>query len=114
MGRTEGSEARQAHQNAEVFPIGVPNDRFAKYFIGQSYLVPVSTEQVKILNVAPLNPAAATTGTSTRRTRASRFSFGLPCGYYREWGKALQELHPGDVLNIAPGVKHWHGGAHDS
>lgn len=52
MGRTEGSEARQAHQNAEVFPIGVPNDRFAKYFIGQSYLVPASTEQVKIFNVA--------------------------------------------------------------
>ena len=51
VGRTEGSEARQAHQNAEVFPIGVPNDRFAKYFIGQSYLVPVSTEQVKIFNV---------------------------------------------------------------
>ena len=52
MGRTEGSGARQAYQNAEVFPIGVPNDRFAKYFIGQSYLAPVSAEQVKIFNVA--------------------------------------------------------------
>lgn len=30
----------------------LPNDRFAKHFIGQSYLVTVSTEQVKIFNVA--------------------------------------------------------------
>lgn len=29
-------------------------------------------------------------------------------------GKAGQELHPGDVVNIAPGVKHWHGAAPDS
>lgn len=24
------------------------------------------------------------------------------------------KLHPGDVVNIAPGVKHWHGAAPDS
>ena len=35
-------------------------------------------------------------------------------GYYQEWGKEPQELHPGDVVNIAPGVKHWHGAASDS
>ena len=35
-------------------------------------------------------------------------------GYYQEWGKEPQELHPGDVVNIAPGVKHWHGAAPDS
>ena len=26
----------------------------------------------------------------------------------------MQELHPGDVINIMPGVKHWHGAAPDS
>ncbi len=31
-----------------------------------------------------------------------------------EWGKPAQELRPGDVVNIAPGVKHWHGAAPDS
>ena len=31
-----------------MFPIGEPNTVYAKYFIGQSYLAPVSTEQVKI------------------------------------------------------------------
>ena len=34
-------------------------------------------------------------------------------GYYQEWGKAPQELHPGDVVNIPPEVKHWHGAAPD-
>ena len=29
-----------------IFPIGQPNDAFAKYFIGQSYLAPLSTQQV--------------------------------------------------------------------
>ena len=35
-------------------------------------------------------------------------------GYYQEWGKPAQELHPGDVVNIPVGVKHWHGAAPDS
>ena len=33
---------------------------------------------------------------------------------YQEWGKEAQELHPGDVVNIPTGVKHWHGAAPDS
>ena len=32
-------------------------------------------------------------------------------GYYQEWGKEAQELHPGDVINIPPDTKHWHGAA---
>ena len=35
-------------------------------------------------------------------------------GYYQEWGKPAIELKPGDTVNIAPGVKHWHGAAKDS
>ncbi len=35
-------------------------------------------------------------------------------GYYQEWGKPAQELHPGDVVNIPADVKHWHGAAKDS
>jgi alkylhydroperoxidase/carboxymuconolactone decarboxylase family protein YurZ len=34
-----------------VFPIGASNDAFAQYFIGQSYLAPISTEQVGVFNV---------------------------------------------------------------
>ena len=38
-------------QQEIMFPIGAPNDGFAQYFIGQSYLAPVSTEQVPVFNV---------------------------------------------------------------
>ena len=35
-------------------------------------------------------------------------------GWYQEWGKPAKELHPGDVVNIPQGTKHWHGAAKDS
>ena len=35
-------------------------------------------------------------------------------GYYQEYGQNPRELHPGDVVNIPEGVKHWHGAAKDS
>ena len=51
---TEGSgntDEKQAHANAAVFPIGSPNGGFAQYFTGQSYLAPLSTNQVGIFHV---------------------------------------------------------------
>ena len=35
-------------------------------------------------------------------------------GWYQEQEQAARELHPGDVVNIPAGVKHWHGAAKDS
>jgi quercetin dioxygenase-like cupin family protein len=32
----------------------------------------------------------------------------------KEWGSEARALGPGDVVIIAPGVKHWHGAAKDS
>ncbi|MGE8154030.1 (R)-mandelonitrile lyase [Pseudomonas vancouverensis] len=32
-------------------------------------------------------------------------------GRVQEWGKPMQEIHPGDVIVCPPGVKHWHGAA---
>jgi quercetin dioxygenase-like cupin family protein len=32
-------------------------------------------------------------------------------GLTQEWGKSVQEIHPGDVVVCPPGVKHWHGAA---
>lgn len=32
-------------------------------------------------------------------------------GLVQEWGKPVQEIHPGDVVSCPPGVKHWHGAA---
>lgn len=30
-------------------------------------------------------------------------------GWVQAWGQAPQRMHPGDVIWIPPGVKHWHG-----
>ena len=35
-------------------------------------------------------------------------------GYYQEKGKPIQLVKKGDVVNIPPGVEHWHGASHDS
>ena len=68
----DAADAKAEHQNEMVFPIGAPNDAFAKYFIGQSYLAPLSTQQVGIYNVTFV---AVTTGTFImRKTAADRFS----------------------------------------
>lgn len=35
-------------------------------------------------------------------------------GIYQEWSKSPIRLHPGDVVYIAPEIKHWHGASSDS
>lgn len=99
-------------ENISVFPIGEKNEAFAQYFVGQSYLNMLSTERVTIGNV--------TFEPSCRNNWHIHHKGGqiLLCtagrGYYQEWGKEAQELHAGDVVNIPPEVKHWHGAAKDS
>jgi quercetin dioxygenase-like cupin family protein len=97
-----------------VFKTGEKNDMFAKYFVGQSYLNMLSTEQVVIGNVT-FEPAcrnnwhihhADNGGGQMLIVTAGR-------GYYQEWGKEARELKAGDVVHIPAGVKHWHGAAHD-
>ena len=111
----DAADAKAKHQNEMVFPIGEPNDDFAKYFIGQSYLAPLSTQQVGIYNVT-FEPGCRNNWHIHEADKGGGQI--LICvagrGYYQEWGKEPQELHPGDVVNIMPGVKHWHGAAPDS
>jgi quercetin dioxygenase-like cupin family protein len=33
------------------------------------------------------------------------------CGRVQRWGGSVEEIHPGDVVEFAPGEKHWHGAA---
>ena len=111
----DAADAKAEHQNEMVFPIGAPNDAFAKYFIGQSYLAPLSTQQIGIYNVT-FEPGCR----NNWHIHHAKSGGGqiLVCvagrGYYQEWGKPAQELHTGDVVNIPAGVKHWHGAAPDS
>lgn len=30
-------------------------------------------------------------------------------GWVQQWGGQIQEIRPGDVVRIPPGLKHWHG-----
>ena len=99
-------------ENISVFPMGEKNEAFAQYFVGQSYLNMLSTERVTIGNET-FEPGCRNNwhihhkGGQILLCTAGR-------GYYQEWGKEAQELHPGDVVNIPPEVKHWHGAAKDS
>ncbi len=46
---TCAESAKETHEKSMLFPLGKPNDGFVQYFIGQSYLAPLFTEQVGIL-----------------------------------------------------------------
>lgn len=109
------SKGKEEHENAMIFPIGEPNATFADYFIGQSYLAPLSKEQVGIFNVT-FEPSCRNNWHIHHASKGGGQI--LICvagkGYYQEWGKEAQLLLPGDVVNIAPGTKHWHGAAKDS
>lgn len=101
-----------ADEFKQIFPLGEKNEAFASYFIGQSYLKMLTTQRVGIANVT-FEPGCRNNwhihhkGGQVLLCTAGR-------GYYQEWGKAPQELNPGDVVNIPPEVKHWHGAAPDS
>ena len=41
----------EAYAQTIIFPVGKPNDAYAKYFIGQSYTAPVVTDGVPVVNV---------------------------------------------------------------
>ena len=44
-------DGKAKYQKQLLFPIGQPNDAFAQYFSGQSYLAPLSDLQIGIFNV---------------------------------------------------------------
>ncbi len=108
-------DAKAAHAASMLFPIGAPNDGFAQYFTGQSYLAPVSGEQVGIFNVT-FEPGCRNNWHIHHADKGGGQI--LICvggrGYYQEWGKDAVEMKPGDCINIPAGVKHWHGAAPDS
>lgn len=106
---------REAFQQEIMFPIGQPNDAYAKYFTGQSYLAPVSTRQVAMYNVT-FEPSCR----NNWHIHHAKSGGGqmLICvggrGWYQEEGKPAVELLPGTVVNIPANVKHWHGAAANS
>ncbi len=98
-----------------VFPVGEKNDAFALYFTGQSYLAPLSTQQAPVFQVT-FEPGCRNHWHIHHAGRGGGQM--LICvsgrGWYQAWGQDAQALHPGDVVNIPAGVKHWHGAARDA
>ncbi|MCH5198835.1 MAG: carboxymuconolactone decarboxylase family protein [Oscillospiraceae bacterium] len=106
---------KDKYQNTIFFPIGKPNDGYAQYFSGQSYLAPLSSEQVSFFNVT-FEPGCR----NNWHIHHAKSGGGqiLICvggnGYYQEWGKDAVEMKPGSIVNIPAEVKHWHGAAAES
>ena len=97
-----------------VFPTGGKNEAFAKYFVGQSYLNMLSTEQVFIGNVT-FEPGCRNNWHIHHADKGGGQMLLVTAGegWYQEWGKPARKLLPGDVVHIPAGVKHWHGAAAD-
>ena len=106
---------KEKYQQTIMFPIGEKNDAFAKYFIGQSYLYPISTSQVKMYNVTFEPKCRNNWHIHHAKTGGGQILIAIGGrGYYQEQGKEAVEMLPGDVINIPANVKHWHGAAPNS
>ena len=101
-------------QNEIFFPVGDKNP-YGDYFVGQSYLAPLTTEQVPTFNVT-FEPGCRNNWHIHHATSGGGQM--LICvggrGWYQEWGRDAIKMTPGTVVNIPVGVKHWHGAAKDS
>lgn len=100
-----------------AFGMGEPNTAYAQYFIGNSYLKPLTapgSSAVFLANVT-FEPACRNNWHIHHSTNGGGQI--LICvegeGWYQEKGKPAQSLHVGDVVVIPPNVKHWHGAKAD-
>ena len=97
-------------ENPGIFEVGekLP-EQFAKFFIGQAYLNPLTDRGGPISNV--------TFSTGCRNNWHIHHKGGQILlvtggeGWYQAWGEKPVKLKAGDVVNIPPEVKHWHGAA---
>jgi len=109
---------RAAFEQQDQFGIGAPNDGFAQYFVGNSYLNPLTVpgETAVFLANVTFEPGCR----NNWHIHHAKSGGGqlLICtageGWYQEEGKDAVSLTPGTVITIPPEVKHWHGAKEDS
>lgn len=100
-----------------IFGLGRENSAFAQYFIGRSYLNPLTPE-----GIAPFMANVTFEPGCRNNWHIHRSAGGggqiLLCvageGWYQEWGGRARSLKAGDVVVIPANVKHWHGAKKDS
>lgn len=109
---------REEFEKVNVFGTGAPNDAFAQYFTGQSFLNPLTQPGVSAVSLA--NVTFEPGCRNNWHIHHARKGGGqlLICtageGWYQEEGKAAVSLTPGTVITIPANVKHWHGAKADS
>ena len=110
----QNMKKEEVPQNISAFPIGEENVGFKQYFTGESWLARLTDN--KDLNV-PMSNVTFEPGCRNNwhsHTGGQILIAVSGVGYYQERGKASRRLLPGDVVEIAPDIEHWHGAAPDS
>ena len=95
-----------------IFPIGEENRAYAQYFTGECYLNMLTTTGVGI-GVVTFAPKTINAYHINHKGGQILLVTGGR-GWYQEEGQPARELRAGDVVNIPPEVRHWHGAAKDS
>lgn len=112
MAKEAYADADDSESHGGVFGLGRPNDAFAQYFIGRSYLNPLTgpDDYLWIANVT-FEPGCRNNWHVHHASKGG--GQVLVCvdgeGWYQEWGRPARSLKPGDIVEIPANVKHWHG-----
>jgi quercetin dioxygenase-like cupin family protein len=109
---------REEFEKQNVFGTGNANTAYAQYFIGDSFLNPLTDPNktaVFLANVT-FEPGCRNNWHIHHATKGGGQL--LICtageGWYQEEGKEAVSLVPGTVITIPAEVKHWHGAKKDS
>ena len=109
------SKEEFAKQN--VFGLGQENSAYAQYFIGNSYLNPLTNPKDTAVFLANVTFEPGCRNNWHIHRAAGGGGQILICvegeGWYQEQGKAARSLSPGDIVDIPANVKHWHGAKKD-
>lgn len=109
--------SKEEFEKINVFKIGEENSAFAKYFVGNSFLNPLTKPEngIFLANVT-FEPGCRNNWHIHHATSGGGQI--LLCvageGWYREEGKEPQPLVPGSVVVVPANVKHWHGAKKES
>ena len=99
----------------QMFPQGEPlPEQFSKYFTGQAWLARLTTDAALNVPVSNVTFSPGCRNNWHSHTGGQLLIAVGGRGYYQEKGRPARELLPGDVVEIAPDVEHWHGAAPDS
>lgn len=108
------SEDQNAHGG--MFGLGEPNTAYAKYFVGNSWLNPLTSGAPVFIANVTFEPRCRNNWHIHKADKGGGQI--LLCtdgeGWYCEEGKKPVKLTPGDTVVIPANVKHWHGAARDS